>query len=353
MRLRLPIRLFLSLLTATALGLPALSAQHAAPQQPHDLGASVETAHLITAPTPEIRGTARPGARLHVMTKRWHPASVALHVRWLRNGRPIAGATHRRYTVRAADRGSRLVVVVRGTRSGSPAVERRSTAILIPPPARRTASTSPSPTRTPGTASTPRPSLPAVRPASPSPMPTAGPASPSTAPAPSASATSEVGIGIPGDGDLAVGATLRPGAYVTAAPTTGCTWKIVSAFGGPPSSTLRSGAGFAQQILQVNAGDFGVSTKGCGAWVPAAAAPGVSTIGSGVYVVGPQMAPGTYRASVPADGCYWSTLSGFDGATSSVMEEHYVTGRSTVDVTVPESAAGFRSSSCGTWTRVG
>jgi hypothetical protein len=73
---------------------------------------------LAATPRPSIHGTTRAGARLTAKAGTW-TSGVHLAYQWRRNGRPIAGADHRQYTVRRADRGAVLTVRVIGTRSGS------------------------------------------------------------------------------------------------------------------------------------------------------------------------------------------------------------------------------------------
>jgi len=85
---------------------------------------------LGTAPT-RITGSARVGARLTAAGGAWRPAA-AVRYRWLRDGRPIAGATGRAYRPRAADRGHRIAVQVRAQRADAFAVTVTSAARRVP-----------------------------------------------------------------------------------------------------------------------------------------------------------------------------------------------------------------------------
>jgi hypothetical protein len=51
---------------------------------------------------------------------------VRLAYRWLRDGKPIAGATHGTYTLHAKDRAHRIAVRITGTESGYSAGARTS-----------------------------------------------------------------------------------------------------------------------------------------------------------------------------------------------------------------------------------
>lgn len=78
----------------------------------------VACAALTRTPKPRIAGHLRAGAHLTAKPGTWSPGGVHLAYRWTRDGKPVTGATHAAYTVKKADRGHRLAVVVTGTRSG-------------------------------------------------------------------------------------------------------------------------------------------------------------------------------------------------------------------------------------------
>ena len=71
--------------------------------------------------------------------------------------------------------------------------------------------------------------------------------------------------------------------------------------------------------------------------------------GDGVYLVGTEVAPGTYRAASPAD-CYWERRSGLSGEFSDVITNGL--GASDATVTIRASDVAFSSSRCGTWSRI-
>ena len=77
------------------------------------------------------------------------------------------------------------------------------------------------------------------------------------------------------------------------------------------------------------------------------------TFGDGTYVVGTDVAPGTYRNSEsdPSQGCQWARLSGFGGESSDVITELFSYDQQVV--TISPDDAGFTSSGCGTWTLIG
>ncbi|MGT2425933.1 S8 family serine peptidase [Amnibacterium kyonggiense] len=74
---------------------------------------------LLPVRAATVTGPARVGGRLTAGSGTWRPAARTLAYRWLRDGRPIAGATSRAYTVRRADAGHRVSVRVRLGRAGA------------------------------------------------------------------------------------------------------------------------------------------------------------------------------------------------------------------------------------------
>ncbi len=83
---------------------------------------------------------------------------------------------------------------------------------------------------------------------------------------------------------------------------------------------------------------------------PAAPPPGPgASVGDGVYVVGQDMQPGTYRVSAAVtDGCYWAiTKSGSNGA--DIVQNDLPKG-GFPQVTV-KAGQDFNSERCGTWVK--
>ncbi|MBF8268273.1 MAG: hypothetical protein HW388_1781 [Dehalococcoidia bacterium] len=73
----------------------------------------------------------------------------------------------------------------------------------------------------------------------------------------------------------------------------------------------------------------------------------IPTFRSGVWIVGVDIVPGTYRNSGSGD-CYWARLSGFGGNLGDIIASNFGGGIQTV--TIAASDAGFTSERCGTWT---
>ena len=88
--------------------------------------ASVYVPKLFGGTSPAITGTARAGKTLSVSSTNWSPTPTSLTYQWYRNGIAIAGATGKYYKVTSTDRGKKLTVKVKATRSGFTTTTRTS-----------------------------------------------------------------------------------------------------------------------------------------------------------------------------------------------------------------------------------
>ncbi|MCO7192298.1 DUF4190 domain-containing protein [Pseudonocardia sp. McavD-2-B] len=97
---------------------------------------------------------------------------------------------------------------------------------------------------------------------------------------------------------------------------------------------------------------FAVTTPAEAAPSPEPAAPG-SIPGTGTFLVGEEVEPGTYR-STPTERvmswCYWSRLSSLDGTVDSIIANDGGDGPKVV--TISPSDRAFETSGCNTWERV-
>jgi hypothetical protein len=295
--------------------------------------------HFTATPTPKIAGRAKVGAGLTAVPGHWRPGKVKLSYRWRLDGHQIKAATHRKYTVRKSDQGHRISVDVRGVKRGYRIKTKHSAAVKVARMVQPAPPVSGPPAPTP-----PAPVVPPVTEPPVSGPPVAVPPTPVAPPSPS--------YAIARDGKYLVGSGVQPGLYVTSGLTDSCYWERDSSFDGEFDSIVANSIGSGQRIMRVLSSDYGISLSHCGTWVTSDKAPAVSAISAGVYLVGQQIAPGTYTATVPSDGCYWATLSDFDGSTDSIIANDYETGANSI-VDIPASAEGFETNGCGNWTRIG
>ncbi|MBA2472085.1 MAG: hypothetical protein DLM61_10360 [Pseudonocardiales bacterium] len=81
--------------------------------------------------------------------------------------------------------------------------------------------------------------------------------------------------------------------------------------------------------------------------------PGLATTFSeGKFVVGTDIAPGTYRTTGPSGhlDCYWERLKRTGGATASIIANNL--GRGAATVTIADNDDAFQTRWCSTWTKV-
>lgn len=76
--------------------------------------------------------------------------------------------------------------------------------------------------------------------------------------------------------------------------------------------------------------------------------------GDGVWLVGTEILPGTYRTVVPTDSfnCYLARLSGLGGSISDIITNDNWSAGATVTVAIAPSDTAFQSDGCGTWIRI-
>lgn len=75
---------------------------------------------------------------------------------------------------------------------------------------------------------------------------------------------------------------------------------------------------------------------------------GFKKFGNGIWRVSTEVAPGFYRNSNSANGCYWARLSGFGGELDDILANEFTFDRDIVEIRGGEK--GFESDDCGTWT---
>ncbi len=90
-----------------------------------------------------------------------------------------------------------------------------------------------------------------------------------------------------------------------------------------------------------------------GAFTPigaAAVAGGATTIAEGTWLVGSDIAPGTYRTQTEGDGifdsCYWARLSDLSGELDAIIANENVSGQGLVTI----EASDFAFETGCTWT---
>ncbi len=93
---------------------------------------------------------------------------------------------------------------------------------------------------------------------------------------------------------------------------------------------------------------------------PMAEVPAVEAgnFGDGIWLVGDEMAPGNYRATIDSEGifdfCDYSRLADLSGTDNGEIAEYHESGEGEqVLVTIEEGDFAFETNGCGHWSLVG
>ena len=172
-----------------------------------------------------------------------------------------------------------------------------------------------------------------------------------------------------GDGAHRVGEDVSAGLYRSDQQfeVGDCRWARLSDFGGTESGMIASsGSEDGDWYVEINGDDAGFESSGCGVWSLVDDSDAgdelslASEFGDGSYRVGMDISAGVYEADigtaqyrsgefVPA--CRWSRVSGFGHESRDALEASAGWGVQRVEVLAGD--AGFVSTGCGVWRRVG
>lgn len=155
-----------------------------------------------------------------------------------------------------------------------------------------------------------------------------------------------------GGGTRLVGTDVRPGRYrsVNAAGAS-CYWERLRNTTGN-NDIIANSLGGGPRLLEVLATDVAVRTSGCATFTEntgAATTSQTANFGNGVYLVGVDIAPGTWRADSPSTSCYWERLRNITGS-GAIIANFFGSTPAIMTVLATDFAVGV--SGCGTWTRV-
>jgi len=153
------------------------------------------------------------------------------------------------------------------------------------------------------------------------------------------------------DGTHEVGKDIQPGTYRTRKPSNGCYFSRLKGFSGSLSDIIMNENTDTPAIVTIAVSDAGFKSSNCGTWTQdvSAITTDKTTFTDGMYIVGTDIEPGKYKNS-GSDGCYYSRLANFSGALGGIiMNEN--TDEPAI-ITIATSDKGFKSSRCGTWTKM-
>lgn len=165
-------------------------------------------------------------------------------------------------------------------------------------------------------------------------------------------------IGAPssfGGGTRMVGVSIGAGLYRSNNLTSGfCYWERLSGFGGTGAEIIANGLGGGPAVVAIAASDKGFSSSGCVTWVLVTGgitASQTAPFPAGTFIVGTDIASGTWQTNGAGGSCYWERLRGFSGEGSDIIANDF--GTPPAIVTISPSDKGFGSSGCGTWVKIG
>lgn len=157
-----------------------------------------------------------------------------------------------------------------------------------------------------------------------------------------------------GAGTYFVGTAVPAGRYRSINPVvTNCYWARLSGFGGSLAEILANDNASGPAVVDIAASDKGFTSSGCASWV-AVVGPITSSLtapfGPGAFIVGTDVAAGTWSAAAGFSGCYWQRSKTFSGLLSDIITNSF--GPTPALVTISATDVEFYSSGCGNWVRV-
>ncbi|HOX10816.1 MAG TPA: hypothetical protein P5323_04050 [Candidatus Moranbacteria bacterium] len=152
------------------------------------------------------------------------------------------------------------------------------------------------------------------------------------------------------DGNYEVGTDIQPGTYRTRKGSSGCYYARLKGFSGSLGDIISNENTYYPAVVTIESTDKGFKSSGCGTWTQdlSAITTEQTTFNDGIFIVGTDILPGTYKSS-GSDGCYYSRLKGFTGSLGNIIANEN-TDTSAI-VTISSTDKGFKSSGCGTWTK--
>lgn len=161
-----------------------------------------------------------------------------------------------------------------------------------------------------------------------------------------------------GDGDFQVGSDVKPGTYRTTGNSDGmCYWERAKDASGEVDSLLANDNVTGTSYVTVKTGDKLFKSSDCHDWQAVAAkakgspATGMSGDG-GMFRVGSDIAPGTYRSTGNTDdSCYWERTRDAEHGIDSILANDNVNG--TAVVRIGASDGYFKTTGCEDWKKTG
>ncbi|MET7691942.1 hypothetical protein ABZT06_28845 [Streptomyces sp. NPDC005483] len=179
----------------------------------------------------------------------------------------------------------------------------------------------------------------------------------------SASAKREAGVAekkaaVSGDGDFQVGSDIKPGTYRTTGNSDGmCYWERAKDASGETDSLLANDNVTGTSYVTVKATDKLFKSSDCNDWEAVDEKPKGSPASrmsgdGGMFGVGADIAPGTYKSTGNADdSCYWERTKDAEQGIDSILANDNVNGTAVVKISATD--AYFKTTGCKDWKKTG
>lgn len=153
------------------------------------------------------------------------------------------------------------------------------------------------------------------------------------------------------DGNYVVGTDIQAGTYRTRKGSSGCYYARLSGFSGELGDIVANENTNAPAIVTIAPTDKGFKSSGCGTWTQdlSAITTSQTSFGDGMFIIGTDIDAGTYK-STGASSCYYARLGGFSGQLGDIIANENTDSQAIV--TIDAGDTGFKSSGCGTWTKM-
>ncbi|MFD7710709.1 hypothetical protein [Streptomyces sp. NPDC059786] len=165
-------------------------------------------------------------------------------------------------------------------------------------------------------------------------------------------------VAFSGDGTFEVGKDVKPGTYRTTGNTDGmCYWERAKDASGEMDSLIANDNVTGTSYVTVVAGDKLFKSTDCEDWeavdekAKGTGSPATSAKGDGgMYRVGVDLAPGTYKSTGNTDGmCYWERAKDAQHSLNSIRANDNVTGSGIVTISADD--AYFKTTGCKDWKK--
>jgi hypothetical protein len=152
------------------------------------------------------------------------------------------------------------------------------------------------------------------------------------------------------NGTHTIGQDVLAGTYRTRRSAPGCYYARLANFSGSLNDIIANENTNAPAIVTISPDDRGFISRRCGIWSQDLSTinASVTNFGDGIYIVGSDIEPGTYRTN-GGRGCYFARLSGFGGTLGEIIANENTDAPAIV--TISPSDRGFKSVRCGVWTK--